>query len=123
MGIYPLKHSLPNPKLHPPILRVRYVLSNLGLSRTYAIKVSYVSEPLGDARWEDESWPNSQREAIHIWLDENDKLYRLPNTPDRRLGRSCTASLNIRSFFSSSLSAIVVDACCPLVTRLCFLAT
>lgn len=32
--------------------RIRYTLSNLGLARTYSIKVSFISEPLGDARWE-----------------------------------------------------------------------
>lgn len=32
--------------------RIRYILKNVGLARTYSIKVSYISEPLGDARWE-----------------------------------------------------------------------
>ena len=40
------------------------------------------SDVLGDPRWADEGWENSQREAIHIWLDENGKLYELPNTPN-----------------------------------------
>ena len=40
------------------------------------------SDVLGDPQWKDASWPNRQREAIHIWLDENNKLYRPPNTPD-----------------------------------------
>jgi multiple sugar transport system substrate-binding protein len=39
------------------------------------------SDVLSDPQWEDPSWPNRQREAIHIWLDENDKLYRLVNSP------------------------------------------
>ena len=40
------------------------------------------SDVLADPQWKDPSWPNRQREEIHIWLDENNKLYRLPNTPD-----------------------------------------
>ena len=40
------------------------------------------SDVLGDPRWEDEGWENRQREAVHIWLDENGKLYNLPNTPN-----------------------------------------
>lgn len=32
--------------------RIRYILKNLGLARTYSIKVSYVSETLGNALWE-----------------------------------------------------------------------
>ena len=40
------------------------------------------SDVLGDARWQDPGWENSQREAMHIWLDEQGLLYRLPNTPN-----------------------------------------
>ncbi len=40
------------------------------------------SDVLADPQWKDPSWPNRQREEVHIWLDENNKLYRLPNTPD-----------------------------------------
>jgi multiple sugar transport system substrate-binding protein len=38
------------------------------------------SDALRDERWKDPDWPNRQREAIHIWLGDNDKLYMLPNT-------------------------------------------
>lgn len=40
------------------------------------------SDVLADPRWKEETWENRQREAIHIWLDENDLLYELPNTPN-----------------------------------------
>ncbi len=40
------------------------------------------SDVLGDERWQDPKWENAQREAMHIWLDEQGLLYRLPNTPN-----------------------------------------
>jgi hypothetical protein len=40
------------------------------------------SDVLRDPRWRDPSWPNRQREATHIWLEDAGTLYWLPNTPN-----------------------------------------